>query len=192
MTLNFDELKQRLRESVDRLGTHGDAAQVEWVLRQRTRQLASHGSNVTIRRQVGEVVVVRRAQSQFGFPIQDVDEVREVVVGRLPHRSPHICGLFQLRGQVSCLVDLQPFVGATTELDHHERTLAIVVRAPGGNLGVRIDEVLGPRVLHADEMDPGHRDGRLEFVSAVTRDCVEVVDVATLLASPALKMTGGR
>jgi chemotaxis signal transduction protein len=192
MTLRFDDIKKRLRVTIDQLAAEDDPTQIEQLLRSRTHAIAAQAQDVATRQQVGEVIVVRRAEALFGFPIGEVEEVREVKIARLPHRTRHICGLLQLRGQILCMVDLQPFVGAATELDHGDRSLILVLRAPGGNLAVRIDEVVGPRTLYVDELDTGHRDGHIEFISAVTRDCVEVVDVGTLLTSPELKMTGGR
>jgi len=192
MSIDFDELRGRLQASLERLERGGGEGEVQELLRRRSRQFAALRLEDTTREALDEVIVVRRADSLLAFPIRSTLEVRDVVSARLPHRSQHICGLFQLRGQVYCLVDLQPFVGPATELAHGERGLAVLVQGDRGILGIRIDEVLGPRTVHVDELDTGRRDRRLDFVTNVTRDCVELIDVEALFASPELQMTGAR
>lgn len=185
MTLDFDHLRKRLQQS---LGGDSNGAHIEKVLKERSRQLAALRITPEERQQLGEVVVVRRAESRIAFPIAHVLEVREVRVSRLPHRTRYICGLFPLRGQVHCLVDLRPFMGHATELAHGERTLAVLIQSAPGVLGVRVDEVVGPRTVYADEIDSGRRERRLDFVSDVTRDCVEIIDVDVLIQSKDLRM----
>ncbi|MCC6876467.1 MAG: hypothetical protein IT378_19340 [Sandaracinaceae bacterium] len=63
-------------------------------------------------------------------------------------------------------------------------------------MGLRVDEVLGPRVIHADELDTSHRshdrehahDVARELVAHVTRDCTEILDIDRLFASEALRL----
>ncbi|MCZ7680733.1 MAG: hypothetical protein M5U28_18970 [Sandaracinaceae bacterium] len=51
---------------------------------------------------------------------------------------------------------------------------------------MRIDEVMGARAIDATEIDGTERERRLGFVSSVTRDCVEIVDVDALFAASEL------
>lgn len=184
MTIDLDALRARLHRSLERVaGRDGD---VERTLRERAQQLAAREVKTRQPDIVAHVIVVRRARSILAFPILRVAEVREVVVTRLPQRGRHVCGLFQLRGHVHCLVDVQPFVGPAEELRHGERALAVLVEGSCGALGVRIDEVMGARAIDATEIDGTERERRLGFVSSVTRDCVEIVDVDALFAASEL------
>ena len=56
--------------------------------------------------------------------------------------------------------------------------------------GLRIDEVLGSRTIFNDEIDDGLQERELGFVSHVTRDLVQIVDVGTLLGLPAVRIGG--
>lgn len=193
MPIDLDAMRARLRRSAERLEGRDDRDAVERALRERARRLAARDNDAHDPAIVAHVVAVRRARSLLGFPILRVGEVRDVRVTRLPrldHRH-HVCGLFQLRGQVHCLVDIQPFIGASEELQHGDITLAVLVEGPHGPLGVRVDEVLGVRAIDARELDPSERERRLAFVSCVTRDCVEVIDVDMLFASAELSVGRG-
>lgn len=192
MSIDFQQLRQRLQTSLDRLKAGSKSADADQVLRQRARHFAALRLESDVRDVLLEAIVVRRSESLLAFPIETAIEVREVVSTRLPHRTRHVCGLFQLRGKVHCLVDLQPFIGPATELAHRDHTLALLIQGQPGLLGLRIDEVLGPRTFYVDELDTGSRDKRLEFVTDVTRDCIEIIDVYTLFASPALRMAAER
>lgn len=189
MTVDFRALRLRLQESLERLEHRGrTTSEVEAVLLERSRQFAALRLEEQTRETLLDVIVVRRVQSVFGFPIRSVVEVRHATCTRVPHRSPFVCGVFQLRAELQCLVDVQPYIGPATELEHGGRSLALLVRGRAGVLGIRIDQVLGPRTLYIDELDTGRRDRHLEFVTHITQDCVEVVDVETLLASPCLRL----
>lgn len=184
MTIDLDTLRARLHRSLERVARRdGD---VERALRERALKLAAREVIPRPPEIVARVIVVRRARSVLALPILRVAEVREVQVTRLPHRGRHVCGLFQLRGHVHCLVDVQPFVGSVEELRHGERALAVLVEGAAGVLGLRIDEVVGARAIDAAEIDGTERERRLGFVSCVTRDCVEIVDVDALFAAAEL------
>lgn len=187
MSVDFEALRTRMRESMERLTGVGGASQ-ETQLRERGKRLAALRLRSPDRHVAAQIIVVRRERALLGLPVSHTDEVREVSVSRLPVPCHHIVGLFQLRGRLHCLVDLQPFVGASTELRHGEHTLAILVHGARGPLGIRVDEVVGPRTVFADEIDTSQRDRRLEHVRHVTRDCVELIDVDTLFASPFLQL----
>lgn len=190
MTVDFDALRGRLRASVERRETAEIAAEAQ--LRERAKKLAAHTLRKAVREVVAEVIVVRRERSMLALPILCVEEVREVRVTRLPHRSRFVCGLFSLRGRVCSLVDVQPLVGAADEVGHGDRALVALVRGPRGTLGLRVDEVLGPRVVYGDELDTSHRDRQLDIVARVTRDCVEIVDMDALFASETVRLEARR
>lgn len=185
MTVDFDALRARLGASFERLD---DAANVERVLRARARSAAARALEVVEREVVAGVVVVRRARSTWGIPMASLEEVREVLVTRLPHASPTVVGLFHRRGQIASLVDLQPLVGPSDALGHGDRVLVAVVRSGSHVLGLRIDEVVGPRDVYADEVDTASVERRLAIVARVTRDCVEILDVPAIFEARALRL----
>ena len=141
-------------------------------------------------RQRGSHVVMRRGDLVFATPVLATREVRQVQVARLPGSGEVIVGLFQLRGRTCSLVDIAPIAGPTEALTHAAESLVVVVSASPGDLGLRIDEVIGPRTIFIDEIDEGLDERTLKFVSHMTRDLVHVLDVEALMASPEVRITG--
>ena len=92
-------------------------------------------------RGVGYRVGKRRLISNFG-------EVVEIVpmppVTPVPGAQPWLLGIGNLRGNLFPVVDLKQFLeGERTVL--HEGQRVLVVRQPGGNVAVTIDELFGQR-----------------------------------------------
>ena len=163
---------------------------VERLLRERSRQLASRRLERVERRILEEVVVARRDDSLIGIPIGALEEVRPVIVTRLPMAPVTVCGLFQVRGSIFCLVDLQPFFGEAVPVEHGARVLAALLAGAAGKLGLRIDEVIGPRQIAFDDVDPRFEKAGVELVRYVTRDLVQVLSIDALRTAPALRMKG--
>lgn len=184
MSVDFERARKHLGSELERR----DRQDTERLLRERARALASIRLAPPDRRVLTEAIVIRRERSTFAFPTRSVTEVRSVRVTRIPHATRYHSGLFHLRGRVHSLVDLQPFVGAGAELRHGERTLAIVVESGPRALGVRADEILGPRTIYEDELDESQRERKIEFIRFVTRTCEEIIDVDALFESPLIRM----
>lgn len=165
-------------------------ASLEALLRERARSLAERRLETVHRDVLEHVIAVRRGRSSFGVPIGAVEEVRRVRVVPVPGAGGHAPAIFALRGRIHGLVDLQALTGAP-EIATGAETLALVAAgADGRTLGLRIDEVVGPRTVLADEVDRARRDRRLGFVAAVTTDCLEVIDVAALFEECARPRAG--
>jgi len=103
-------------------------------------------------RGVGFRIGARRLASMFG-------EVVEII--SLPPTTPvpgghaWLLGVANIRGNLLPVVDLKQFLeGERTVL--HENQRALVVRQPGGNVAVLIDELLGQRHFTDEHRcDPG-------------------------------------
>jgi chemotaxis signal transduction protein len=187
--MDYELLKQRLHESIERLESNLDDAAIERVLRERGRRLAERAE--AVRPEIyGTVIVARRGATLLGFPIDHVSEVRVVKVTRLPHAQRYVSGVFQLRGQLYALSDLRSFLDEHEPMTQGQITSAVLLTQRGKSLGVRVDEVIGPREIELRELDRGHRDGRLELIAEITHDCIEILDVDAFFASPHLRMEG--
>lgn len=168
--------------------TQNDAVMLEALLRERARTLADRVLEQKEPAVYGTVVVARRLGSSLGFPMDSVREVRTVRTNRLPHVKPSIAGLFQLRGVLHVLVDAKAIVGEGPALAHGDTATTVVLEHEGRCLGIRVDEVIGPRLVLADELDGNHADRQLDLVAEITRDCVEILDVHALFHSPDIRM----
>jgi len=183
MNLDFDVARARLAEAERRLVGGLTEEERREVLKARAVALARRGRRNAGEEQerLAETIVVRRGELCFAFPVDAVEEIRRVHVSALPHSTPVLRGLFQIRGRPYCLADLAPFFDAAPD-ECPEETLVAVVTGRPGPLGLRIDEVLGPRTLFPQDLDTGLKRRRAAFVRAVTRDLVHLVDVEELLS----------
>lgn len=109
-------------------------------------------------RGVGYRVGSRRLASGF-------DEVLEVLpmpqVTLVPGSQPWMLGVANIRGNLLPVVDLKQFLeGERTVL--HEGQRVLIVRQPGGNVAVTIDEMFGQRSFQEEQIVPaeGLAEGR--------------------------------
>lgn len=186
-----DELNRHLKDARSRRRSRVLEG-AESILRSRTRVLADRVLEETVPDVFAEVVTVRRDKLFFAFPITEAREVRRVETTGFPGSTATINGVFQIRGRVLSLVDLAPFAADATTLDHGEQTLVIVVGDRDRAMGIRIDEVVGPRTILRNEIDDEFQRTALPFVRNVTRDLVHVVDVAALQDTPEIQLSQRR
>lgn len=103
------------------------------------------------------------------------DEVVEILpmphVTPVPGAQPWMLGLANIRGNLLPIVDLKQFLeGDRTVL--HEGQRVLIVRQPGGDVAVTIDELFGQRSFHEEQKQAGSElaQGRYEhFIEAVYR-----------------------
>lgn len=103
------------------------------------------------------------------------DEVVEILpmpqVTPVPGAQPWMLGLANIRGNLLPIVDLKQFLeGDRTVL--HEGQRVLIVRQPGGDVAVTIDELFGQRSFHEEQKLAGSdlAQGRYaHFIEAVYR-----------------------
>ena len=106
-----------------------------------------------LRRGVGYRVGRRRLASGF-------DEVVEILpmpqVTPVPGAQPWMLGVANVRGNLLPIVDLKQFLeGERTVL--HEAQRVLIVRQPGGDVAITIDELFGQRSFtDAQQLDGGY------------------------------------
>lgn len=103
-------------------------------------------------RGVGYRVGQRRLVSNFG----DVVEIVQLPpMTPVPGAQPWLLGIGNLRGNLFPVVDLKQFLeGERTVL--HEGQCVLVMRQPGGDVALTIDELYGQRSFHESQrIDPG-------------------------------------
>jgi chemotaxis signal transduction protein len=158
------------------------------ILRRRAREIAQRELETENRGIHGHLIVVRREDALYGFPIEAVEEVRRIQLTHLPGATGAIQGLFHLRGEILSLIDLSSFATSVARPEHGDSLLALVLSAGGKMIGIRIDEAIGSRVVYRDELNPGAGGGTNGLVSALTRDVVEIIDCNALFNHPDIYM----
>lgn len=189
MAVDFDTIRERIARAGDLLAGTDDPAKREALLARRRRDLATRRrrrDEVEIRH---EVIAFERAGERYGVPILRAAEVRTVQLATLPGLPSAVAGLFQIRGSVHALVDLASFFGSSAPADrgpkddrasHEDAVQALVVETDLGSLGLRLDALLGPLQLTADECSGGGEGRDTDFVADVGRDLLAVLDVDRL------------
>jgi len=99
-------------------------------------------------RGVGYRVGTRRLASEFG-------EVREILtvpqITPVPGTQPWMLGVANVRGALLPIVDMKQFLeGERTVL--HESLRVLLVRQPGGDVAVLVDELFGQRSFVEEQM----------------------------------------
>ncbi len=154
---------------------------VEQVLKERAKALALRQRKREQRQHLLDVIVVDRSDVRLGLPMRCAREVRRVAVTKIPGANSPVEGLFQVRGECHNLFDLHAlFFGNARSLEHRESTMALIIREGERSLGLRIDEVIGPRAVYRDEFHDEGEQKKLPFVSHVTRDVLNIIDVEEL------------
>jgi len=189
MSVDFDALKERLTVQGELFSHALDEHAVRKLLRGRAERLAGRESTKDRRRHLFDLVIGRRGAIEWGFPSHRLRELRRVQVTRLPFLPAPFCGLFQIRGTLHPLVDLQPAVGSADELSHGDLCLAAVLYGPSRTLGVRLDEVTEVRSVNEGDLRPAPEESPGELVANLTHDVVHVVDVDTLLQSRSIQLS---
>ncbi len=162
--------------------------EVEAELRARRARLELRTHAERERTVAAQVVVARRGAALLGIPIEHAAEFRRAPVTALPGVPATIAGLFQIRGYTHCCVDLLPMLNGEPAAVDGQAVLIGVLDTPSGPLGVRFDEVIGPRTVHHDELDENLQHSSGAIVAMVTRDLLEIIDVRRLCESPDIRI----
>lgn len=138
-----------------------------------------------------ELLTLRRGRIVFALPLAAAIEVRHAPTTPLPTaeaRGPGavLRGFFALRGRALCAVDLLPLLDPESSAEDDTRpTTLVVVHTSAGELGLLVDEVLGPQRRQAAEMVPQEK---LAFTSSLlatlTPDLIHVIDPERLTMHP--------
>ena len=192
--MDFETTHARLRRSLEHEDGSLDDEATKQLLRERAARFAEAPSE-SERELAHEVIEVWRAGSRIGLPRARVKEIRVVSLCLLPGTPPTLPGIFHIRGKALCAIDLQPLLGTATPLAHRGRCMIAVLAHPRGDIGLRIDDVVGLRCVYADELDDGDDSAGIEhsdFFTAVTKDLLAIVDVSRMLGHREFTMTSSK
>lgn len=112
--------------------------------------------------------------------IQEI--IRDIKVTRVPHASPQVRGVINLRGEVTTVIDLRQVLGLAP-LDATLNTQTLIVRSQGESIGLIVDRVGDICAVDAASIVPpppnvDRVDGR--FFRGVCQQKTEVILVLDL------------
>lgn len=158
------------------------------LLEARARDLARPQDTITPRELLYHVVLLKLDENTIGLPI---DYVREIV--RPPPITPlfgmplWFSGVICLHAQILSVIDLGLWLGIGSR---SPRNALAVLCGPDGDIGALVDNCIGFRPVHADEIVPaaGHVESSpLPSTLAITRDLCTIINVPKLVGDPRLR-----
>lgn len=150
------------------------------ILRERARKTADRKALEQSRPVRTHAVVVRIGGEHFAIPSDGVREIRVLPrVTPVPSTPSFMLGIVYDRGELVSAIDLARWFDIPREGAPHYLAM---LRGTRGVLGVGVDEVVGFRPIHEDEMT-SVEDGGARPVVGMTRDLVALLDVERLLSS---------
>lgn len=143
-----------------------------------------------------ECVTLRLGGELYAFETTHASEVLRIPkLIRVPGVPAVICGIFNLRGEITAAVDIRPLLGlASPEIGEQGRL--VVVKGEKFLTGVLAEGVMGVEALPLDRFESAGRGGahRSEFVRGeihLDDRLVLLLDLPRLLTSPIITATGG-
>ena len=134
-----------------------------------------------------QAVVFKLGNEVFGV---DVHQVREIIkmreYTRIPNTPPYICGVINLRGQITTIIDLRKVFGMnSTKLSSDSRIIILDIKDT--NTGVIVDSVLGVTRIPRENIDPPPKitqTNALEFITGIAKqenNLIILLDLEKLL-----------
>jgi purine-binding chemotaxis protein CheW len=162
------------------------AASEQAILRRRAEELAKPLETRVGGTRLLEILEFTLGQERYAFPSSCVREVfRLTEITPLPGLPSHVLGVINVRGRILSVMDIRRLLDfGVTGLTNLNQ--AIILRSGEMELAVLADEVTG---VYAVDLDEGQHTlptlsvAQEQYLSAVTKDRVVVLDAEILLAS---------
>ena len=194
--MDWERIHERVRVARAALerGLSPTPAEKQRILRDRARLLAREPATEERPAQMLEVVAFRLCYEQYGIESRYVREVHPLKDLRpIPGTPAYVLGLISVRGRILCIMDLRKF------FDLPERGLTdlnkvLILQAGPMEVGILADAVLGiTRIAGADlQRGLATLTGiRAEYVKAVTRDAMVVLEIDRFLSDDRILVDEG-
>lgn|GEM_PF-2529252 len=134
-----------------------------------------------------QVVVFRIGDVQYGFPIEQVNEIiKYMAPNKIPNAPDFFEGVISLRGKVHAIINLYNLLDIPRkEADGNTR----IIVANGTNAGFIVDEVNRIVTPQAEEVDtasnlPGYIEKNfVRYILKIDGDIIVVLNMASILDS---------
>lgn len=194
MNVDWQAVRARLAATQARLEQpleQGTQASVE-LLRQRAAALAATPPRGPDPGELFDILEFGLAQERYAVELVYVDQVHALRAWTpLPGTPPFLPGIVNFRGRVFSLLDLKPFFELADATPGTSRQV-VIVRHRGVEAGILADTVAGIRTLADRAVQaplPTLTGRRRDFLRGIVDGRLIVLDVARLLAEPALVLT---
>ncbi len=134
-----------------------------------------------------QAVIFRLGNEIFGV---DVHQVREIIkmreYTRIPNTPSYICGVINLRGQITTIIDLRKVFEMDSGSVGSDLRI-IILDAKDVNVGVIVDSVLGVTRISTKDVEPPPKitkTSALEFINGIAKhdeNLIILLDLEKLL-----------
>ena len=166
---------------------------IDHVLRRRADKLAKRRKKDLAPEEKTSVTVLSAGSEQFGIPTTTLScIVKTPKLAAMPHLSPWIRGIAQVRGELVGVVDLAAWFGVP---EKSTGAFMAVVEGSSGKLGLLVDRVEGFREVGDSDIADSFGDvasTRGHPIHATTKDLTAILDMDKLFANPDLRVDFGR
>jgi purine-binding chemotaxis protein CheW len=159
------------------------------ILQARARDLARPALSFASAVEALELLEFRLARERYALPTSEVREVRPLQnLTALPCTPPFVMGLVNVRGRIVPVIDIKKFLGLPEQglTDLHR---VILVGNESFELGILADAIVGVETVASERLHPapvGSNVERSEYVKGVTAEHLILLDVARIVADPAI------
>lgn len=190
-SIDWNAIHRRLEQSTKTLDQGLALAEKKRILKERATLLAREQAAAQIVQARLEVIEFILAYERYAIEsswVREVYPLKEITP--LPGTPPFVLGIINVRGQIVSVVDLKKFFDlparGLTDLNK-----VIIISDGRMEFGVLADAVPGVRQLLCNEIQPPlptQTGVRAEYVQGLTADRLVVLNVARILADPAIKV----
>jgi len=132
-----------------------------------------------------QVVVLKLGDEQYGFPIEQVNEIiRYIAPTKMPNAPGYLEGIISLRGKVNAVIDLRNCLGMTKKnVDDNTK----IIISNDNNVGFIVDEVNMIVTPNEEEVDtaanlPIYKDNNyVLYILKIDGDVIVVLNMLSIL-----------
>jgi chemotaxis signal transduction protein len=179
--INWKQVRERLRASEHALAEAliENPAQIETAYRRRAAQLAKSSARAEPRTATADALLFSLQQEHYAVELSELAEVLPLERCRpVPGAATAFLGVFNLRGEIRPLVDLGRMI-LRVENGTNARGFVLMLRRPGHEIGLRVDQVEGLRQI------PSEKVGSCEpckYTKRIAGETLLLLDVERVLA----------
>ena len=127
-----------------------------------------------------EVVEFLLGDEHFAVDLYGVKEIIDYTrITKLPNAPPHICGIIDLRGDITTIIDPKQHLGIISAKDSITEECKIIVldeQKAGAKVGILVDEVLAVSIYSTEDTDTSMTTAESNYIKGVIKKAVHVTD----------------
>ena len=178
--LDWESIRERLRASETALAEDlaGSPARIAAAYKKRAARLANPESRVRSISSAQPMLIFRLAGERYAVALKELSEVAPLRnCTPVPGAAAEFRGVMNLRGEVRSVVDLRRLL-IPSAAEAAEPGVVLMVRRPGREIGLRIDQVEELREVPGDSISRGAQG---KYVNGTVSGTILLLDMDAVL-----------